>query len=93
MAKLTVEHLKKIEEEENVRKEDLKVLLSCPFTLSSQYHSKSLKIYVDNFELSVNQMYLFQAMSSGIATYLSSFLIGNIFLESAFQSNHHMKYQ
>ena len=58
------------------KKEKLRELTSTPFDFSNQKHTTALKEYLNNFELSVNKMYLYQAMSSGLSVYFGSWLVG-----------------
>lgn len=58
------------------RAEALRALTAAPFDLNNKTHAKALKEYTDQFELSVNEMYLYQALSTGLTAYGGSWLVG-----------------
>lgn len=58
------------------RAETLRKLTADPFDLNNKTHVKALKEYTDQFELSSNQMYLYQALSTGLKAYSGSWLVG-----------------
>lgn len=58
------------------RAETLRKLTAEPFDLKNKTHVKALKEYTDQFELSSNQMYLYQALSTGLTAYSGSWLVG-----------------
>lgn len=68
MSDLTTERVKK--------SEALRKLTAIPFDLSNIEQQQALKKHLDAFELQVNQMYLYQAMSTGIKTWFGSFVVG-----------------
>lgn len=76
MGKLNASKMSDIATERAKRSEKLRVLTSAPFNIENKEQTKALKNYIDNFELSANQMYLFQAMSSGLTTWGGSWLVG-----------------
>jgi hypothetical protein len=76
MGKLDASKISEIATERAKRTEKLRVLTSTPFSLDNKEHTRALKNYLDSFELTVNQMYLFQAMSAGLATWGGSWIVG-----------------
>lgn len=51
------------------RKEALRVLTSSSFNLDNKEHTQALEKYIKQFELSVNQMYLYQTMSTALTAW------------------------
>ncbi|MCL9684312.1 hypothetical protein [Legionella maioricensis] len=76
MGKLNASKMSEIATERAKRTEKLRVLTSTPFDLDNKEHTGALKNYIDSFELTVNQMYLFQAMSAGLTTWGGSWIVG-----------------
>ncbi|KGP64391.1 hypothetical protein EP47_11490 [Legionella norrlandica] len=68
MAEIGVERVK--------RKEALRVLTSSPFNLNNKEHMQTLEKYIKQFELSVNQMYLYQSMSTALTAWGGSWIVG-----------------
>ncbi|HAU1181590.1 TPA: hypothetical protein JBI17_02330 [Legionella pneumophila] len=69
------------------RKEALRVLTSSPFNLDNKEHTQALEKYIKQFELSVNQMYLYQAMSTALTAWGGSWIVG-MFLPIPEFANH-----
>lgn len=76
MGKLSANKMSEIATERAKRSEQLRVLTSSPFDLDNKEHTRAIKKYIDNFELTANQMYLFQGMSSGLTTWGGSWIVG-----------------
>lgn len=72
MRTLSDSKMSAIEQNRIRKKEKLRVLTSRPFDINNQEQIKSLKQYVDEFELSANQMYFFQSIK---AAWISSFFL------------------
>lgn len=78
MGKLSAIKMSEFERDRAIRLEKLRVLTSTHFDLNNRDHVKALKKYVDDFEFSANQMYLFQSMRSGLIAWGVSCLVGLI---------------
>lgn len=78
MGIVTVEGMGAVEKIKKERAEALKTLTSKPFDLKDEHQQAVLKHYINNFEYSVNQMYLFQGMSSALTTWGGSWLLGRL---------------
>lgn len=65
-----------VEQIKKERAELLKVLISKPFNLHDEEQQMALKRYIDHFEFTVHQMYLFQGMSTGLTAWGGSWLLG-----------------
>lgn len=78
MGKINVDKMSKVEMERTIKSQKLTKLTSDKFDLNNKEHNSALKIYVDNFELSVNQMYLFQSLSSGLTAWSGTWILGFI---------------
>ena len=78
MGKINVDKMCKVEMERTIKSEKIAKLTSIKFDLNNEEHTAALKNYVDNFELSVNQMYLFQSLSSGLTAWSGSWIVGFI---------------
>ena len=76
MPDLNEDGIAEIEKEKKQRIKDLEALVSKPFDLNNKEQLLSLKKYIDNFELSVNRMYLYQASSQGIKAFATSWVVG-----------------
>lgn len=76
MSKLTAEGIEQIRQEKSIRKANLNQFMSQPFAPSNEEQLKILRKYSNEFEFTLNQMYLFQAMSTGITAWGSSWLVG-----------------
>ncbi|BCA95626.1 hypothetical protein TUM19329_19870 [Legionella antarctica] len=76
MGKINSIKMSEIATERAKRTEQLRSLTSSPFDLDNKEHTRALKNYIDNFELTANQMYLFQAMSSGLTTWGGAWVAG-----------------
>ncbi|MFA6302115.1 MAG: hypothetical protein WC627_03165 [Legionella sp.] len=66
MVAMSVSHISAYEKEKNKRKETLNKLTSEKFDSSNPSVQTALRQYMNEFELSCNKMYLFQAMSEGL---------------------------
>jgi hypothetical protein len=73
---LTVEGMTAVEKAKKTRENALRTLTSKPFNLNDDQQLSTLKEYINKFECSANQMYLFQAMSTGLTTWGGSWLVG-----------------
>lgn len=78
MGKLNHEGMMEIAAAKEKRASTLKNLTAQPFDVSNVEQLASIKKYLNAFEFSANQMYLFQGMSTGIKTWGSSWIIGCI---------------
>ena len=78
MGKLNTEGMRNVEKQMTERARGLRDLLSTPFDHDNHDQQALLKKYVDDFELNVNQMYLFQGMSTGLNYWGGSFIVGRI---------------
>lgn len=78
MGKINVEKMNKVEMDRTEKSEKIAKLTSIKFDLSNEEHTAALKKYVDNFELSANQMHLFQSLSSGLTAWGGSWIVGFI---------------
>lgn len=76
MGKLSAVGMAEVEAARAKRAEALRTLTAVPFDLNNKTHTKALKDYSDQFELSVNQMYLYQALSTGLTAYSGSWVVG-----------------
>ena len=76
MGKLSNSKMMEIEQQRAKRKEELRVLTATPFDVTKKKQIKDLKKYLDKFELSVNQMYLYQSLSSGLTAWFGARAIG-----------------
>lgn len=54
----------------------LRILTSTPFDLDNEDHINALKSYIDNFECTVNQMYLVQSLTTGFYDWKGIWLLG-----------------
>lgn len=66
MVTLTAEGMNRLTTDKSERLEKLNKLLSEPFDQTNPKHMDALKHYVDDFEFSTNQMYLFQGIGKGL---------------------------
>ncbi len=71
--------LQQLELNNTLHKEALRKLMSTPFDIHNMVQNKQLSHYLNKYELNLNQMYLYQGLSSGITAWLSSYAI-NIFI-------------
>lgn len=78
MGKLNPEGMMKIAEAKEQRAHALKNLTAQAFDASNAEQLATIKKYLNAFEFSANQMYLFQGMSTGIKAWGSSWIIGRI---------------
>lgn len=76
MGILTVDGMTAVEKAKRTRENALKTLTSKPFSLNDDQQLSTLKEYINKFEFSAHQMYLFQAMSTGLTTWGGSWLVG-----------------
>ena len=75
MGKLNDCELSKIEQASVTRKEKLRVLTSNKFNLDNEDHITALNEYINEFEMGVNKMRLFEGMRTGLFPYGASFFI------------------
>lgn len=87
MGKVNAVGMAEVEVERAKRKEALRVLTSSPFNLDKKEHTEALEKYIKQFELSVNQMYLYQAMGSALTAWGGSWIVG-MFLPIPEFANH-----
>lgn len=78
MAELNAKKMDLIEKERELRKIKLQQLVSTPFDVNNAEHMAAIKQYSDSFELSVNLMYLYQAMSACFTVWGSCWIAGLI---------------
>ncbi len=77
MGKMSVTGMVAVETEKAKRAEKIRTLTSQPFNGSSE-QIDSLKKHIDEFESNINKMYIYQALSKGLAVWGASFLIARI---------------
>ncbi|AMP89872.1 hypothetical protein [Legionella pneumophila] len=87
MGKVNAVGMAEVGVERAKRKETLRVLTSSPFNLDNKEHTQALETYIKQFELSVNQMYLYQAMSTALTAWGGSWIVG-MFLPIPEFANH-----
>lgn len=80
MDKLNHSGMKKITNRKRNRADNLHSLTDKPFNINNTDQVSALNKYLDDFELNVNQMYLFQGLSSQIKTHFAAILIGSVAL-------------
>ncbi|EHL28984.1 hypothetical protein [Legionella drancourtii] len=78
MGKLNPEGMMEIANAKNERVSTLKNLIAQPFDVNNLEQLAKIKKYLNDFEFSANQMYLFQGMSTGIKAWGGSWLMGRI---------------
>jgi hypothetical protein len=65
-----------VENKKKNREHSLQKLTSIPFDAKNQAQINSLKSYLSEFEFCVSQMYLYQAMSTGLTAWGGSWIVG-----------------
>ncbi|HAT7072250.1 TPA: hypothetical protein JAN90_05605 [Legionella pneumophila] len=76
MGKVNAVGMAEVGVERAKRKEALRVLTSSLFNLDNKEHTQALEKYIKQFELSVNQMYLYQTMSTALTAWGGSWIVG-----------------
>ncbi len=76
MGKLNSIGMAAMEAERKAKKQSMDALTSIPFDLKKVEHIQALHQYLAKFELSVNQMYIYQAMSTGLTAWCGSWVVG-----------------
>lgn len=79
MSKLTIEGIEQIRKKKEKYQADLEKFLATKFDPFDIEQLKKLKKYIDEFEFTVHQMYLFQGMSVGVKIWLGSWVVGALF--------------
>ncbi|CZH98589.1 Uncharacterised protein [Legionella pneumophila] len=87
MGKINAVGMAEVGVERAKRKEALRVLTSSPFNLDNKEHTQTLEKCIKLFELSVNQMYLYQAMSTALTAWGGAWIVG-MFLPIPEFANH-----
>ena len=72
MGKITVNGMISVEKTKKERVEALKTLTSKPFNINDEQQLADLRRYINDFEFNLNQMYLFQGLSTGLSAWLAS---------------------
>ncbi len=78
MVTINKEGMAQVKKQREQRKETLSAFISVPFELNDNNQQIILKKYIDAFELSINQMYLYQALGKGMSAWAGSWIIGRI---------------
>lgn len=78
MNQLNHEQLVAFEQKIQKQQDDITQLTANSFDVSNSEHLVALKKYINHFELNVNRMYLFRAMSIGTETLLASLVITRV---------------
>ncbi len=78
MGKVNHKGMAAVKKERELRVESLDKLTLTPFDLANSDQQLALKKYIDAFELSANQLYLYQAMGTGIKTWIGSWAVGRL---------------
>ncbi|PJD95462.1 MAG: hypothetical protein CK426_04420 [Legionella sp.] len=78
MELINVQGLSYFEARQKKREDRLQALIATPFNCHNQEHLDKLERYLDVYEYNLNQMYLYQALSTGLKAGLSSWLAGKI---------------
>ncbi|RUR19632.1 hypothetical protein ELY21_03275 [Legionella sp. km535] len=75
MGKLNAGGMAALETERAKRNDELRSLVSSPFDSGNLEQLNALKKYINDFEYSVNQMYVYQALSNGLKAWGGSFIV------------------
>lgn len=81
MGRLNAGGMAAIETERAKRAEEIRTLMTTPFDPENLEQLKALKKYTDDFEYIANQMYIYQALSSGVIPYAVSCILSRVLPE------------
>jgi hypothetical protein len=87
MTKLSASGMEEVKKQKAERERDIRELTANAFVSTNIEQRKKLKQYVDAFELSANQLYLFQAMGTGLQTWAGSWIVARLLPIPEFLNN------